>query len=124
MLDCAFEHGMFVLLESFDENDIEVSAKLLENERYREHADERRFLVGVNTRDLRTLEVDPERLKRLAPLLPGGAVTVAESGIRTAGDAADAAADGYRMALVGTALMRADDPAKLIADMLAAGRSS
>ena len=48
---------------------------------------------------------------------------VAESGLRTASDAATAAGLGYRLALVGTALMRSDDPADLIAAMCAAGRA-
>ena len=51
-------------------------------------------------------------------------MAVAESGLQTAGDAAAAVGWGYRMALVGTALMRAADPAALIAGMLAAGRST
>jgi indole-3-glycerol phosphate synthase len=56
--------------------------------------------------------------------LPSSSVCVAESGLHTAGDAAAVARWGYRMALVGTALMRADDPARLIADMLSAGRNA
>lgn len=124
LLDCAFEHGLFVLLESFDEIDLELTAHLLARADYREHMLKNRFLVGVNTRDLRTLEVDPDRLKKFGPLLPQGATAVAESGLHTADDAASVAGWGYRMALVGTALMRADDPAALIAAMLEAGRAA
>ena len=79
-----------------------------------------KLLIGINTRNLRTLEVDSDRLHRLAPQLPD-ARCVAESGLHTAEDAACAAADGYRLALVGTALMRSDDPAALIAAMREAG---
>ena len=121
MLDCAFEHGMFVLLESFDGADLEVTGKLLEDTDYRAQAAAQRLLVGVNTRNLRSLEVDPHRLEALGPLLPAGAVTVAESGLHDADDARRAAAWGYRMALVGTALMRAADPAECIREMIAAG---
>jgi indole-3-glycerol phosphate synthase len=46
---------------------------------------------------------------------------VAESGLHTAEDVARVAGWGYSLALVGTALMRADDPAALITDMRAAG---
>jgi indole-3-glycerol phosphate synthase len=123
MLDCAFEHELFVLLESFAETDLEHTVRLLDQARFNDQAERNKLLVGINTRDLRSLEVDPERLKRFAPLLPAGATCVAESGLHTAGDVADVAGMGYRMALVGTALMRADNPAALIADMLAAGRS-
>ena len=115
MLDCAFEHGMFVLLESFDEEDLKRSAGFLDTD-----GD---LLIGVNTRNLRTLEVDPERLERLAPLLPD-AKCVAESGLRVADDAARAKGWGYSLALVGTALMRSDDPRALITAMREAGSTA
>jgi indole-3-glycerol phosphate synthase len=113
----AREHGLFVLLEAFDEIDLERASDLLVAA-----PEGPRVLVGVNTRDLRTLAVDPGRLARLAPHLPAGVPAVAESGLHNAADAAAAAALGYRLALVGTALMRASDPGALAAAMLAAGR--
>lgn len=119
MLAAAREQGLFVLLEAFDEPDLERAAALLAGGATPGDAP---VLVGVNTRDLRTLAVDPERLARLAPHLPAGIAAVAESGLHTPADAAAAAALGYRLALVGTALMRAADPERLAADMLAAGR--
>lgn len=115
MLDCAFEHGMFVLLESFDEADLQRSARFLDQDG--------RLLIGVNTRNLRTLEVDGDRLERFSPLLPE-ATCVAESGLCEAADAAKVAGWGYTMALVGTALMRSDDPAALIAAMREAGAAA
>mgnify|MGYP001812608593 FL=1 len=120
MLDCAAEHGLFVLLESFDEEDLTRSSRLLDNPVDREHADAGQLLFGVNTRNLRTLHVDPGRLARLAPALPAGRC-VAESGLHSEADAANVAGLGYRMALVGTALMRSEDPAGLVAAMRAAG---
>lgn len=122
LLDRAFELGMFVLLECFDEADIARAAALLDVARYAERAKDNGLLVGVNARDLRTLAVDPARRRALAPLLPAGAAAVAESGLHDANDAREAAALGYRAALVGTALMRAPDPGALIDVMLAAGR--
>ena len=117
MLATAAEQGLFVLLEAFDEADLERAGR---------HAAGRSgpapVLVGVNTRDLRTLAVDATRLERLAPRLPPRIPAVAESGLHTADDAARAAALGYRLALVGTALMRASDPGGLVADMVQAGR--
>jgi indole-3-glycerol phosphate synthase len=121
LLGTAREHGMFVLLEAFDEADLERAAAWLPGRGQPGERDEP-LLLGVNTRDLRTLAVDPGRLARLAPQLPPGIPVVAESGLHTPADAAAAAALGYRLALVGTALMRAADPARLAADMLAAGR--
>jgi len=120
MLDVAWQHGMFVLLESFDEEDLARSSKLLDNTDDAERAKSGQLLIGVNTRNLRTLEVDGDRLKNLAPLLPD-APCVAESGLRVADDAARVAGYGYRLALVGTALMRSDDPAALVAAMRNAG---
>ena len=115
MLDCAFEHGMFVLLESFDKDDLERSAQFLDRDG--------QLLIGVNTRNLRTLEVDPDRLERLGPSLPA-ARCVAESGLRSPEDAARVAGWGYTMALVGTALMRSDDPTALVTGMRDAGAAA
>lgn len=115
MLDCAFEHSMFVLLESFDADDLQRSARFV--------GGDGQLLIGVNTRNLRTLEVDPDRLQRLADSLPN-AVCVAESGLRVAEDAARVAGWGYSMALVGTALMRSDDPTALIDAMRVAGAAA
>ena len=120
MLDAAFELGMFVLLEAFDENDLARSNALLDNAADHDRAVAGQLLVGVNTRNLRTLEVDGRRLERLAPLLPD-ARCVAESGLKTADDAAAVAGWGYSIALVGSALMRSDDAAGLVRDMRAAG---
>lgn len=120
MLDCAAEHGMFVLLESFDESDLGRSAALLDKSSNADLAASGQLLFGVNTRDLRTLHVDPERLAKLAPALPNG-LAVAESGLYTADDAATVAGLGYRLALVGTALMKSSDPAGLVTAMRDAG---
>lgn len=116
MLDVAWQHGMFVLLESFDEDDLARSSKLLDNAGDLDRAEAGQLLIGVNTRNLRTLDVDSARLRNLAPRLPN-ARCVAESGLTIAEDAATVAAYGYRMALVGSALMRSDDPAALVAAM-------
>lgn len=120
MLDCAWDHGLFVLLESFDDDDLRRSSDLLENSVDCDKAEDGQLLVGVNTRNLRTLEVDAHRLENLSPALPK-ARCVAESGLRVPEDAARVAGWGYRMALVGTALMRSEDPAALVSAMRAAG---
>ncbi len=112
--------GLFVLLEAFDSDDAVRMRALLKDSVLESAASTGQLLFGVNTRDLRSLEVDPKRLEKLAPHLPLEHVCIAESGITSAKDAAAAAALGYRGALVGTALMRADDPAALVRDMKAA----
>ena len=123
MLDCALEHSMFVLLEAFDADDLARCAAQVAGT-YSQAATDGRLLVGVNTRNLRTLEVDPDRLARLAGDLPAGAIAVAESGLKAPGDAARVAGLGYRMGLVGTALMKSADPGELVTAMLAAGREA
>jgi indole-3-glycerol phosphate synthase len=114
---------MFVLLESFDEDDLRRSALLLEQSLHRDQAEAGRLLVGINSRNLRTLAVDGTRLQKLGALLPAAVPCVAESGLNTADDAACAAGWGYQLALVGTALMKSSDPQTLIGNMLQAGRA-
>jgi len=68
-------------------------------------------LVGINARDLETLEVEDDRFRRLAPSLRRpGRLLVAESGIRSPGDVRRLATEGAGAALVGESLMRAPDP--------------
>jgi len=124
MLDCAWDHSLFVLLESFDHDDLQRSDALLKISRHADKARARELLIGINTRNLRTLEVDGDRLGNLAQHLPAAASAVAESGLRTPHDAAAAKTMGYDLALVGTALMRSDDPRQLLNDMLSAGRTA
>ncbi len=121
LVDTALELGMFVLLESFDVAEIaRCSALALEYPAY--HRSD--LLLGLNCRDLQTLEIDPARLDAAASAFPDGVVAVAESGLCTAVDAGRLAGQGYRIALVGTALMQAGDPAALLRDMLRAGRET
>jgi len=68
-------------------------------------------LVGINNRDLRTFDVDLERSIALLPLLPPGALKVAESGIRDALDVALLADSGFDALLIGESLLLAEDPA-------------
>jgi indole-3-glycerol phosphate synthase len=118
LIDQALELGMFVLLETFDAADIELAHALVDARR----AHRGLLLVGVNSRDLATLQVVPGRLDALVASLPGSVPRVAESGVATAADAARMAAVGYDLALVGSALMSAPDPAALARAMLAQAR--
>jgi indole-3-glycerol phosphate synthase len=77
-------------------------------------------LIGVNNRDLGSLEVSLDTSVRLAPRVPAGAILVSESGIHTADDVARLSAAGYRSFLIGESLMRSADPAGLIAKFQAA----
>ncbi|HJQ77776.1 MAG TPA: indole-3-glycerol-phosphate synthase [Acidimicrobiia bacterium] len=113
MTDRALALGLFVLVEVFDRSDLETAAVVFDRE----------VLVGVNSRDLATLDVDRTRLRALAPHLPDGLPAVAESGIRSERDAVAICGLGYRLALVGSSLVTANRPGPALAELVAAGRS-
>jgi indole-3-glycerol phosphate synthase len=80
-------------------------------------------LVGINNRDLTTFQVDLGRSGELRQSLPAGTLTVAESGIRSRGDAARLISSGFDALLVGESLLLAPNPAELLSE-LTAGISS
>jgi indole-3-glycerol phosphate synthase len=131
LLDVAAELGMFVLLEAFDELDLSVAGDLLTSRAAHraprgaahraEH--EEQILIGINSRDLQTLQVVQERFAALGPLLPAGYLAVAESGVASAGDARRMRQLGYGAALIGTALMAHEDPSGLLREILTAART-
>ena len=78
-------------------------------------------VVGVNARDLRSLEVDRGTFARVAPRIPSHVVKVAESGVRGPHDVMDYARAGADAVLVGEALVTDDAPRRSVADLVAAG---
>lgn len=132
LVGAAREHGLFVLLEAFDEEDLaripglglppSVPTASAAGPAPAESG-AAPVLVGVNCRNLRTLGVDFGRFAALAPHLPAGYLAVAESGIASAADARAVAELGYSLALVGSSLMQAADPARAAAELIAAGRA-
>ena len=81
-----------------------------------------RALIGLNNRDLRTLDVDVERAGRLRELVPDDRLVIAESGVREPATVARWRALGFDGALVGEALVRRGDPAAAVRAFVAAGR--
>jgi len=134
LLDVAAEHGMFVLLEAFDDADLAM-AHDLKTSRAARRASHRAggedpaggavepILIGVNCRDLQTLRVVQERFAALASLLPDGWPAVAESGVASGLDARRMQQLGYRLALIGTALMASGDPSRLLREIFDATRT-
>jgi indole-3-glycerol phosphate synthase len=120
MLDAAMEQGLFVLLEAFDAEDLAVANSLAKERAGRDE----QVLMGLNCRDLQTLQIDFGRFAQLRELLPGAWPAVAESGVTSPDDAARVAALGYRLALVGTSLMQGADPAHGVRELLQAGRGA
>ena len=101
--------GMTALVEVHDEDEA------------RRAADAGARVIGVNARDLRTLEVDRDTFARIAPLLPDNAVKIAESGVRGPHDLLAYAAAGADAVLVGEGLVKQHNPRQAVADLVAAG---
>jgi indole-3-glycerol phosphate synthase len=78
-------------------------------------------IIGINARNLRTLEVDRGTFARVAPSIPDGVIKVAESGIRDGHDVVEYARLGADAVLVGEALVKDRDPRTAVAEMVAAG---
>ena len=120
MMDCAAELGLFVLLEAFSAGDLRAAGEVAAGRRCRDE----QVLMGLNCRDLETLEIDFGRFAELRGDLPPDWPWVAESGVLVPEDAARVASLGYRLALVGTSLMRRRDPQQAVRELLAAGRAA
>jgi len=111
-LALASELGMTPLVEVHDEAETEraVSAGAQ--------------VIGVNARNLKTLEVDRAVFTRLAPLIPAGCIRIAESGVRSALDVVEYGRAGADAVLVGEALVTGDDPRASAQAMIAAGQAA
>jgi indole-3-glycerol phosphate synthase len=83
--------------------------------------DARATVLGINARNLATLEVDRTVFARLAPRVPRGVVKVAESGVRGPHDLLAYAAAGADAVLVGESLVTGKDPRSAVADLVTAG---
>jgi len=97
--------GLSALVEAHDED--EVASASAAGAR----------IIGVNNRNLKDFTVDFNNSLRLRRLAPEGTLFIAESGIQTAGDIAALRAGGVNGVLVGEALMRAPDKAKLLSEL-------
>lgn len=78
-------------------------------------------LIGVNARNLKTLDIDRDTFSRLAHSIPDDVVRVAESGVRGPRDVLEYARNGADVVLVGEALVTGKDPRTAVADLVAAG---
>lgn len=99
LLAAATELGLDCLVETHDEHEVETAV------------DAGAELIGVNNRNLHTLEVDLSTTFRLLADVPAGTVVIAESGITSHDDIRELQDAGVDAVLVGEALMREDDPA-------------
>ncbi|MGC4071581.1 MAG: indole-3-glycerol phosphate synthase TrpC [Nibricoccus sp.] len=104
LFDAANAAGLDALFEIHNEPELERSVR---------HGAK---IIGVNNRDLAIFKTDLGLSERLIPKFPKDVIAVSESGIFTGADAARVKACGAHAILVGEALMKAPDPAALIAD--------
>ena len=98
--------GMQVLIEVHDQDELETALDLNPK------------IIGVNSRNLKTLEIDLGNFARLLPLIPSHIYKVAESGISTIDDVKMARSAGADAILVGETLVKSGDPFKTISDFL------
>ncbi|MCS7083887.1 MAG: indole-3-glycerol phosphate synthase TrpC [Aquificaceae bacterium] len=101
LYDVSLELGMWVLLEIFEEEDLELALEL------------RPSILGINHRNLRTLEIDLTKCFRLCPIAKSSGVrwVVAESAIKTRAQVLELEDIGVDAFLVGSSLMKSSDPA-------------
>jgi indole-3-glycerol phosphate synthase len=107
LIGCADAQGLAALVEVHDRRELDAAI------------DAGATTVGVNSRDLRTLEMTPRLFDELAPQMPAGTTAVAESGIRSGEDIARLRALGYSAFLVGERFMGDADPGAALAGLLA-----
>ena len=108
----ATELGMTSLVEVHDESEIERAAAIDAQ------------VMGVNARNLKTLQVDRATFARLAPRVPEGCVRVAESGVRGPADVAGYVAAGADAVLVGEALVTGGAPQHAVGELIRAAEAS
>ena len=97
---------------------LDVLCEVHDEEEFQRALDAGCDLIGVNSRDLRTFEVDLDTVFRLAKHIPQGVLAVAESGIQSANDLADLRSVGYQAFLIGESLMRAAFPGSALKRLL------
>lgn len=105
LLDLTHQLGMSALVETHDEDEMKTALQA------------RARIVGVNNRDLDTMETSLDTTRRLARLVPDGVTLVAESGIESARDVEELAACGAGAFLVGRCLLDAEDPAAKLREL-------
>lgn len=102
---------------------LDVLTEVHDEEEARRAIDAGAGIVGVNNRNLRTLEVSVETSRRLAPLLTGARLRVAESGLRSAETLRELAAGGYDAFLIGERFMTEPEPGAALGAVLTAARA-
>jgi indole-3-glycerol phosphate synthase len=106
------------LIEVHDEAELKAALTLTEAKQN----SAKKCIIGVNNRDLKTLEISLETSAELAEFIPDQVVVISESGIRTRDDILTLEALGYRGFLIGGSLMQAEYPSLALKTLF--GRTS
>jgi indole-3-glycerol phosphate synthase len=104
--------GIEILVEVRDERELDLALTLGAR------------LIGVNNRNLETLEIDPETSLRILPLIPADIVAIAESGVRSVEDVERLARAGANAVLVGTELSASNDPEAAVRSLTGVTRTT
>ena len=107
--DLATELGMASLIEVHTQSELESAMEISPR------------IVGVNSRNLKTLEVSASVFEELIPTIPSSVIRVAESGISTRADVAQAQKAGATAILVGESLVKSGDPISAMRELLGRG---
>jgi indole-3-glycerol phosphate synthase len=105
------------LLRAAEELSLAALVEIHDLDELRRAVDAGARIIGVNSRNLRTLAVDPDVFDRVAPQVPPGATAVAESGIRTREDLSRLSRLGYHAFLVGERLITQLDPGAALREL-------
>jgi len=111
LLDVGRSLGLELLVEVRDENELQLALGFGAE------------LIGINNRDLETLEIDPTTAPRLLPLIPGSVVAVAESGMKSVDDVKKVAVAGADAVLVGSELSASTNPDAAVRSLAGVKRS-
>jgi indole-3-glycerol phosphate synthase len=103
--------GLEILVEVRDEQELRLALSLSAT------------IIGVNNRNLETLEIDPETSLRILPLIPRGVVAIAESGVKRVADVQRVADAGADAVLVGSELSGATDPESVLRSLTGVART-
>jgi indole-3-glycerol phosphate synthase len=111
LMAAAADVGLEILVEVQDERELGLALSL------------NATIIGVNNRNLETLEIDAETSLRILPLIPRDVVAVAESGVKSAADVKRVAAAGADAVLVGSELSGSSDPQSAVRSLTGVERT-
>lgn len=111
LMSAGADMGLELLVEVRDERELDLALSLNAN------------LIGVNNRNLETLEIDSGTSLRILPLIPRGVVAIAESGVKSAADVERVAAAGADAVLVGSELSGSSNPESAVRSLTGIART-